>query len=1681
MARRDVDLVIRARDEAVKVLDQITGALEDFRDASSGVDSSAEKTQSSLGGLGAAIGDLRKQIGGLDVGDKLASEMAKAAAEMDKMRSKADATGREAVELQKKLSQAGDRADRFAQKLAGGTAALTRQRGVLKTAKADHRDLATAYALSEKAQARLTARQGRLPEQIERQSAALRKAQARYAELADKIEQTEEPSRSLREQFEASERSVTQHAAKLTRLEDQYQAISGQLRAAGSAMVIFGEKTKQAESNVSKQSAILKKIETNLTGLKGSARAAASEQSRLAGAFDKINDAIARQDARMEKAEVGYAELAGAAGKADQALEKLTATAKGGLERSLVSQRRATLEAKREYLGLSDAATRLATDLRQTSNPSRALVEEFERTKVAARQAKSEYLAQRVALEQMGRAYRATGADLSSISGTQQRFIQILRETSGALNKAEKAAQDASTDLDRLYGAATRAGKGLKSSAQGARDHAAATQRGAAATSRMAAAYRQFYGDTRRSLSLLQRIRGEVLSLIAAYGGLYAVIEVLRGTTQAYQTLEAAQARLKVAFDGDADRAAVELNFLRRQADRLGISFGTLATEYSKFAIATKNTNLEGDNTRRIFVAVAEAARVNRSSTQEMAGVFVALTQIVSKGAVQMEELRQQLGDRLPGALKIMADGLGVSTGELIKMMEQGQVSSDALVPFAEELERRFGQGLPEALQSTSTAIGRLANAAFEALLRFGEAGFLESFTAFANTLTETLQSADFESFSNRMSQAFGLLLNFLGFAVENFNVLIAVVVAFLALRITPVVLAAAASINGMAGSALGAGVAFKTLQARAAAMGVTVTRVGFMVRNLRRSLLLLMGTTGVGLLVAAIGAGVALWATSADQATSSMDTHRRIVDSVKNSYEQAGDGVEGWAEKINTVTFTQATASLQSLQSQFEAARRDAIVYPLAIENMYRRTVGGIEETRVELRDLTRAFRAGLVPVDEYKRRLEELAQSDTTLDRELVLALQNAADETRDLEKATAEANAVVVLLSRNSSEAAREAALVTLGMKDAMEEAGDGAEEAATKADKFNAAMAKMGELVPAVKAQLEFEDAITQLEAMYQAALETASGIDEMAAATMRFEQAKAALEANFAASISGLAGASTGADAAAALIRSQEGFRSTPYYDVNAYRVGYGSDTVTLADGSVKKVTEGMRVSVEDANRDLLRRIATEFLPTARNAVGAGQFDRLSPQQQAVLTSIAYNYGELPESVASAVREGLSDADIAAAIRGLGAGGHAGTDVGDALIKRRNREAAIFSSGVGESEAIRRQEEASRRLAEEEERRAKAAAEAAEATQSRLADSQFEIDQQELKNQGLERQAAVEAAIREAKAENAAITEEELALIAEQAGRLFDLQQAEKNRTTAKERAAEAEEEVNNLLAQRQALQRQQEIASEQGEYERANELRGELVAINEELIKAIDNAIAMWEAVGGSGASAAIAKLQTARIEAQNLSTQGQQNHLQWNRVGDLFGNGLANAFDTFAQSVAQGESIGKSARKAFLQFAADFLRQIAMMIIKQAIFNALRAAFGGTGFGALIGLGHTGGLVGSARVGSGNRTRKVDPGIFAAAQRFHNGGLIGLAPNEVPIIAKKGEEMLTEDDPRHMLNGGGKQDTGSAESDVRVFNYFDPEDMMEQALASPAGAKVLINAVRRNNDLFRAALGVRS
>jgi GH24 family phage-related lysozyme (muramidase) len=109
-----------------------------------------------------------------------------------------------------------------------------------------------------------------------------------------------------------------------------------------------------------------------------------------------------------------------------------------------------------------------------------------------------------------------------------------------------------------------------------------------------------------------------------------------------------------------------------------------------------------------------------------------------------------------------------------------------------------------------------------------------------------------------------------------------------------------------------------------------------------------------------------------------------------------------------------------------------------------------------------------------------------------------------------------------------------------------------------------------------------------------------------------------------------------------VIRHFEGFRNTAYWDVNHWRTGYGSDTVTRDDGRVEKVTENTVVSREDAERDLVRR--TELSQqSVRKAIGAEAWEKLDPRAKASLTSIDYNYGKLPPQVAAAARTGDPEA------------------------------------------------------------------------------------------------------------------------------------------------------------------------------------------------------------------------------------------------------------------------------------------------------------------------------------------------------------------------------------------------------------------------------------------------------
>ena len=89
---------------------------------------------------------------------------------------------------------------------------------------------------------------------------------------------------------------------------------------------------------------------------------------------------------------------------------------------------------------------------------------------------------------------------------------------------------------------------------------------------------------------------------------------------------------------------------------------------------------------------------------------MLAATQVFGKGKVSAEELRGQIGERLPGAVAMFAKATNRTTAELDKGLEQGVVSVEEFVQFTKGLFDDFDAQAQTIGDSPAEAGARLAN-----------------------------------------------------------------------------------------------------------------------------------------------------------------------------------------------------------------------------------------------------------------------------------------------------------------------------------------------------------------------------------------------------------------------------------------------------------------------------------------------------------------------------------------------------------------------------------------------------------------------------------------------------------------------------------------------------------------------------------------------------------------------------------------------------------------------------------------------------------------------------------------------------------------------------------------------------------------------------------------------------------
>lgn len=205
-----------------------------------------------------------------------------------------------------------------------------------------------------------------------------------------------------------------------------------------------------------------------------------------------------------------------------------------------------------------------------------------------------------------------------------------------------------------------------------------------------------------------QRLGNVITGVVKFAAGLFIFNQIqsaVRSFVDDAQKLDAIKNSLQTV-EGSAAAANVRFERLRDTAKELALSSLDLAKGFANFKLSGDAAGLSASQIDTAFNQINVAAAGANVSVEDFQGVMRAFQQIMSKGNVQAEELRGQLGDRLPGAFVIAARSMGVTTKELDKMLKAGQVvSKDFVIPFAAELEKVFG---PAASRRPDTLTGSI-------------------------------------------------------------------------------------------------------------------------------------------------------------------------------------------------------------------------------------------------------------------------------------------------------------------------------------------------------------------------------------------------------------------------------------------------------------------------------------------------------------------------------------------------------------------------------------------------------------------------------------------------------------------------------------------------------------------------------------------------------------------------------------------------------------------------------------------------------------------------------------------------------------------------------------------------------------------------------------------------------------
>jgi tape measure domain-containing protein len=333
--------------------------------------------------------------------------------------------------------------------------------------------------------------------------------------------------------------------------------------------------------------------------------------------------------------------------------------------------------------------------------------------------------------------YDRLNAELNEMKTRLREMPNAFNASTGALNKNNKAAMDLQRQIQKTDGAIKAMDSQMGNSQRNVGNYGSA--------------FGGLSGGIGGMIGKLGIAALVVQQLIAPLGELI-------DTASRYERLDAA---LKAVSVDNADFNKTQ-SMLLDTSDRLGISYEVLAGSYKSLKAASRGTSIEGEQTEKIFLSIVRASAALKLTSDQTEGALNAVQQMMSKGKVQAEELRNQLGERLPGAFKIFAQAMGVSEIKLNKMLEDGEVlASDVLPKVAEQLEKTYGSKAASNINTIAGSTERLSTQT-DLLVNVlaNDSGVTNFWAKFKNGLADTFKLVRETYQSKEWTQLFGVLSN---------------------------------------------------------------------------------------------------------------------------------------------------------------------------------------------------------------------------------------------------------------------------------------------------------------------------------------------------------------------------------------------------------------------------------------------------------------------------------------------------------------------------------------------------------------------------------------------------------------------------------------------------------------------------------------------------------------------------------------------------------------------------------------------------------------------------------------------------------------------------------------------------------------------------------------------------------